>query len=110
MGGLWVSWLVLLAEFPGDRLGFAVVHGGDLVWLRFSAFAGSGCVVLFAAFGTRVPVGKALNGSSFVITSFVGWFCAVVTWGGLGSWFFLSFWRVGLRTATVVALASFLFS
>ena len=37
----WVSWLVLLAEFPGGCLGFVVVDGGDLVWLKFTAFAGS---------------------------------------------------------------------
>ena len=73
MGGLWVSWLILLAEFPGGFLGFVIVDGADLVFLRFAAFTGFGDVVLLAAFDTRGPVGKALNGSSFAIGSLVGW-------------------------------------
>ena len=74
---LGVSWpgfgvLVLLAQFPGGRLGFVVPDGTDLIWLRFLAFASFGGVVLLATFDTRGLVGRALGSSGFAIGPFVG--------------------------------------
>ena len=89
MGGLWVSWLVLLAEFPGGRFGFVVVDGADFMWLRFTAFAGFGGVILFAVFDTHGSAGRALDGSSFAIGPLVGWSCAVYTCVGALSGVFL---------------------
>ena len=108
--GLGVSWpefgvLVLLAEFPGGRLGFVVVDGADLIWLRFAAFAGFGGVVLLAAFDTRGPVGRALKSSSFAFGTLVGWPCTVSTCGGAWSGVSLVLLVGGLEGANYGCLA-----